>query len=256
MPRRNQRAEHVPLSALPDIVVPTPPPERRWLSQREWDEEQDRRWRRTRERNERREKQRVIEALADHWETCIVPGCERESILKRWYGWETKPSDPNEALPLCLTHATVVWRQVQAVNGDPTVIETTHMLREKARARQSEEHEKAKVAKLADLNGDIYFVRVGDLIKVGWSREVWNRVKSYGASAEVLCCYPGTRNDETNLHRQLRPALAKGREWYHDGPVIQMFLEQAHRHPDSYVFEVDWTEPKDTIAGNRRTTRR
>lgn len=256
MPRRNQRTVYEPLSSLPDVVItPTVPEQRRWLSPREWEEERDRRWQRTRERNERRAKQRVAAAITD-WAICCIPGCERPSTLKSWWGRETHPADTDDKLPVCFDHATVIWRMIQSANGDPTVIETTHMLQAKATARAKAEHEQAKATRMASLDGDIYFVRINDLIKVGWSRDVYDRVKSYGASAELLCCYPATRDDETHLHRQLRPALAKGREWYHDGQVIQMFLTEARKNPGSWLFEVEWTEPKDVINGRRRANKR
>jgi hypothetical protein len=46
-------------------------------------------------------------------------------------------------------------------------------------------------------------------------------------AARVLALYPGSRDDETNLHRQLRPARALGREWYEDGDILADFVAVA-----------------------------
>ena len=78
------------------------------------------------------------------------------------------------------------------------------------------------------------------------------RLKSYGASVELLALYPASRDDETNLHRQLTPARARGREWYEDGPIIQLFIDKALEQfgmPPS--FDGLWTEPKRIVAGKR-----
>lgn len=98
-------------------------------------------------------------------------------------------------------------------------------------------------------DGHLYAVRQGNLIKIGWSREVSARVRGYGAGVEVLAVWPGTRDDETNLHRQLRPALARGREWYHDGPILADFVRGVlAKHGEPWVADT-WTRPKTIVAG-------
>ena len=83
------------------------------------------------------------------------------------------------------------------------------------------------------------------------------RLKAYGPNIELLCHYPGTKQDETTLHRQLRDSLAKGREWYHDDEVLALFINQAierHGPPKQHLLPY-WTEPKPPEIrqrGNRR----
>lgn len=89
------------------------------------------------------------------------------------------------------------------------------------------------------------------LIKVGWTRDICQRPRSYGASAELLVCYPATRDDETCLHRQLRPALAKGREWYEDGAIVQAFIDEALAKYGLPNVDPMWTTPKPIVAGKR-----
>lgn len=104
------------------------------------------------------------------------------------------------------------------------------------------------------MTGSCTSLRINDLVKVGWTKNLHRRLKEYGAGAEMLCHYPATRNDETTLHRQLRSVLAKGREWYHDGDVIRLFVRQAiERHGPPTIIAADWTEPrKDVIKLRRR----
>lgn len=129
---------------------------------------------------------------------------------------------------------------------------TKRDVNERVASRADAEEVERKRSRSAQGHGHIYFIRLNDLIKVGWTGDLWNRVKAYGASAQLLVAYPGTRDDETYLHRQLRPALAKGREWYEDGAVLAHFIDEAlakYGQPPS--FDAMWTQPKRIVAGKR-----
>lgn len=155
---------------------------------------------------------------------------------------------------MCYDHAAVVWRSLVAHHAnDPKFAEAVADVNERAAQRDQREHEERKASRKANVtHGDIYFVRLGGLVKVGWTRDLWGRLKSYGASAELLVSYPGSRDDETNLHRQLRPALAKGREWYHDGEIIAHFIHEAlAKYGTPPRFDDMWTQPKQVVAGKR-----
>lgn len=204
------------------------------------------------ERQRRQEEARVNRGI--DWSVCVVPGCGRSLI---YYG-TMEHSVPTERdatleLPICFDHAAVVWRQLVAhQTKNPKFIEAIADVNERLVARSIRQHEEDKVDRLSSQDGDIYFIRLGELIKVGWTRDLWGRLKSYGASAVLLASYPATRTDETNLHRQLSPARAKGREWYEDGPIVAKFIDDAlARYGPAPVFEDMWTRPKQTVAGKR-----
>lgn len=252
MPRRNQRAEHDPLAEVIEVGIPAaniaPVKTRRELVA-----EREERWRRQVERDTERRTNRVLKALGD-WSGCCIAGCEQPSIQRYWSRdvGEKTTADLEHMLPVCLDHATVIWAYMQRVNGEPDFIEAAQDLRNHKDARAEEKHEAEKVAHLKRVDGDMYFVRLNGMVKVGWSRELTKRLKDYGASAEVLCHYPATRDDETTLHRQLRPALAKGREWYHDGDIIALFLAKALEQYGPPTAKAYWTEPKDVIRQRKR----
>lgn len=252
MGRKNRRAaSFVPLDLTPSDLDSPPITE----SQRQ------RRAERHRESNldrARRQAEARVNKGID-WSTCIVPGCGRELT---WHGTSSGPPtqqsvsrrDATLDLPICYDHAAVVWRQlVRWHANDDKFAEAVADVNERAATRRQREHEERKARNLAQVHGDIYFVRVGGLVKVGWTRDLWARVKSYGASAELLAYYPATRADETTLHRQLRPALAKGREWYEDGAVVALFIKEAFEKHGAKVrtFEDMWTQPKRIVAGKR-----
>ena len=42
-----------------------------------------------------------------------------------------------------------------------------------------------------------------------------------------------------------RPARFRGREWYHDGPIVRRFVEEAiEKHGPPRFAAIPWTEPK------------
>lgn len=101
--------------------------------------------------------------------------------------------------------------------------------------------------------GQIYILRANGLIKVGWSGNVVKRFKAYGPDVQILCHYPASRQDETLLHRQLRPYLAKGREWYQDCKLLEDVVAQIVKQHGPPKLSASWTEPKPDAIKLRRS---
>lgn len=70
------------------------------------------------------------------------------------------------------------------------------------------------------VTGWIYYVRIGDWIKIGYAADLKQRLRAYPPDAELLASHPGTLADEAALHKRFKPHLAAGREWYPCAPEI------------------------------------
>lgn len=252
MGRRNRRDEQfTPLDLTPaELPKPKPrpiPPTREQVAET----------RRRREQQQWDAQQRQAAARVNHgidWSVCIVPGCGEELTSYGRLNHDMRNRrDSTKELPICYRHAAIIWLDLVGFHTKRgEFIDAIADVNDALQARRDAEYEKMKADSLADTrNGDIYFIRLNGLVKVGWTRNIWQRLKSYGASAELLVNYPASRDDETNLHRQLRPALAKGREWYEDGPIIADFISKALKEYGSPIVEADWTTPKRIVAGKR-----
>lgn len=125
-------------------------------------------------------------------------------------------------LRICGTHATAIWHAVE----------------------QSRAPVEPNPIPPPPESGHIYFVKIGDLVKVGWSSRLIERLKQYGASAEVLVHYPATRSDEALLHQQLEPSRAKGAEWYRDDPILRAFLNRALEEHGPPTVIPKWRTPR------------
>lgn len=250
MGRKNHRREAFSPVDYTGVTIPVNIPSVRNPNVRETPEQYDARWDERRKREERQRKARIAEGI--DWSICLVVGCGAEL---KWYGRLPRDNrrDPDLELPLCFDHLAVVFKMgVTAYRDKPEFIEAIADINEAVAARDKREHEEQQEAFLARENGQIYFVRIGGLVKVGWTRDLWSRIKSYGASAELLAAYDATRQDETNLHRQLTPARAKGREWYEDGDIIAKFIAEAlAKYGVPPALEGMWTQPKQIVAGKR-----
>lgn len=247
MPRRNNRERYEPLDCTPPELEEAAPstPSRQARRKSRFNESDFQRARRQAEA-------RVNGAI--DWSVCIVPGCGRSLVM---YGtlthWEPAHRDSTLELPICHPHAAVVWNglvEFHAKRGE--FAEAIADVNERVAARSAGEATERKERHLSRTDGEIYYLRLNGLIKVGWSRCFYDRLKAYGPDVEVLAHYEGTRSDETNLHRQLRPALAKGREWYHDCDIVQAFVKEAiENHGPPTLTSYDWTVPVKVVAGKR-----
>lgn len=133
---------------------------------------------------------------------CAVFDCHEEAA---------EQIDP---IPLCTRHAALTWSLVD---------------------------EQIKVAKpgyspsgdYADRKGYVYFVRIGDLIKIGFAASPDKRMMNYPPEAHLLALFPGTPTDERAEHRAQRQHRAYGREWYRPHPdVLNRIRDLTAEHGD------------------------
>lgn len=60
----------------------------------------------------------------------------------------------------------------------------------------------------------IYAARHDDMIKIGWTSNLSNRLSKLGGVNSLLAWQPGTLDDEQALHRSLTGHAIHGLEWY------------------------------------------
>lgn len=118
--------------------------------------------------------------------------------------------------PLCMEHSLIAWVKVQ------------------------EDHERSvKLASRPPVQavslseeGWVYYLRIGDHIKIGYAKDIVRRMVAYPPNTEFLAAVPGTRRDERNLHTRLKEHRAMGREWYVLRADVLAEVEKAQRSPE------------------------
>lgn len=124
--------------------------------------------------------------------TCVHPNCEakRSSLVR---------------VPLCDRHAVDVYRKVKDA------------LKPERRTGQAQ-------PRRADIvRGVVYFVELGDRIKIGFTTNLTSRLKTVPAE-RVLATMPGTMRDEQAMHARFESARVY-REWFTKSPELLDFIE-------------------------------
>ncbi|NLA65109.1 MAG: GIY-YIG nuclease family protein [Leucobacter sp.] len=62
--------------------------------------------------------------------------------------------------------------------------------------------------------GFVYYIRMDDLIKIGYASNIAKRMRAYPPSAELLAAHPGTEKLEREIHQEFKAFLRRGREWF------------------------------------------
>lgn len=136
---------------------------------------------------------------------------------------------PDDQL-VCHPHALQIWERVQTAHLESAGSAITTESADDRTAREVAERKRRTEVSLSP--GWIYFLELDDKIKVGWTSNLANRLKSYPPHARMVVEYPATRADERDLHRTLRTELVAGREWYGRTPLVLGCMREAQLAED------------------------
>lgn len=121
---------------------------------------------------------------------------------------------------LCIVCAWTVVEELRRVHNAPEITDLQ-------RIRHRQEHGKDGPRRTAIPRDPafIYYARVGNLIKIGFARDVRKRMRDYPPNAVLLAVHPGTKEVEREMHSRFRPHLARGREWFTPSDEIMAHIE-------------------------------
>jgi hypothetical protein len=145
--------------------------------------------------------------------------------------------------PVCLVCAWHVVEGLREVYKAPEISTLERIRWREQNGREGFVRKTASEPKITP--GWVYYIRMGDTIKIGYSVDVAQRMRSYPPNAELLAAHPGTELVERQIHKRFREHLVQGREWFapadeimaHIESVVEQFGDQSHQ---AYQF----TRPK------------
>jgi hypothetical protein len=146
----------------------------------------------------------------DHLDHCVWPNC-------------TEPLAFHLG-PLCLYHAMLMY---EAVLHSPDVPVTSAQSKVAERRQAEQERAKARARARGQQPGWIYYLRIGDRLKIGYSADVRERMRAYPPESELLAVHPGTRDLEADMHRRFTGSRAAGREWFRETPDLAEHVAQV-----------------------------
>lgn len=128
-------------------------------------------------------------------------------------------------MPICREHAAQAWKLFDAKEPDDYKRIVRGEAKEVAAAQRATEARSAEAKRLAKLRaGMIYYIRIGDRIKIGYTRDMYRRMGQYPPNTELLAMHPGTPLLEQQMHQQFGKYLADGREWFHPNPELDAHI--------------------------------
>ena len=115
-------------------------------------------------------------------------------------------------VPLCDAHAAKVYRRVRDAMS---TLSNAKPFPATGSGRANPLH--------SDVTpGEVYFLRRGELVKIGFSTNVRRRIAALGGG-QLLATIPGTMRDEQAMHRRFARLREQG-EWFRMGDDLNRYL--------------------------------
>jgi hypothetical protein len=124
---------------------------------------------------------------------------------------------PDAPFPICIKHASLLLRYLNS--HMPDGVDDRIILA--ARAFDQAKDQQAERRRYgAEPVGQVYYLQVGKLIKIGYTENLTRRLGEYPPDARVLAVEPGNRATERRRHEQFAEDLEHGYEWFAPSPVL------------------------------------
>lgn len=133
--------------------------------------------------------------------TCKWPGCAEKS----GFG----------PLKMCVSHRAIV---VNACVDDHWVINAVAEMRDIRPEKRTMPTE-----------GFVYFLLSDGAVKIGWTSELDQRLKQYSPGARILAVKPGTKADESALHKKFAHIKTHRKEWFSYSPQVMEEVQRTIR---------------------------
>lgn len=162
---------------------------------------------------------------------CMWPRCPHQTMISK------------EA-SICLPHAIIISDQLALKDRKPTRAEIAareQMMRELESIRRWEEEEQTQrfnagrpmdQRMVSQPASRVYYVLVGEHIKIGYTQNISVRLTSYPPNSELLGVELGDKDVERQRHDQFHAYLAYGREWFADCQEIRDHIATLPRITD------------------------
>lgn len=123
---------------------------------------------------------------------------------------------------ICTEHALEIANGIDNRPRGETVDSEILDVMRRQRAKEREDARQAAADRLRGKRqpGFVYYIRMNDLIKIGYAADITKRMRAYPPNAELLAAHPGTMELEHEMHNNFRSHLRRGREWFAEHPAL------------------------------------
>lgn len=149
---------------------------------------------------------------------------------------------PQAPVPICRRHAAEVYRFVQdlMLTGEVYAASVEPVAYRKISAA-------ALIPRAINDMKLVYYLQLGDDVKIGMSSDLRRRLHHYPPSARLWAVEPGGRGVERVRHQQFRHTLTGGNEWFwaspelyvHVGRIIAQYGKPGELDPAAFLCNAD-----------------
>jgi len=134
-------------------------------------------------------------------------------------------SIPDAPFPICVKHAAEIYAFLRGrVEGvTPDVLAGAGLVRRRNPAARDQARGRSMV----------YYVQIGERIKIGTSVNVRQRMAAYPPDRRLLATEPGGASEERARLSEFAEYRVLGREWFHPGPRLMLHVESLRRRSRS-----------------------
>jgi hypothetical protein len=140
---------------------------------------------------------------------------ERCTIQRRNGEFCDRPSGDLMPFPICAKHATELYYEMR----DRLARVKSEPLELLVRSFDIIDDERKHAAKVA-FPEVVYYVQIGDTIKIGRTTDLPARMRSYPPHRKLLATEPGNGGLERRRHAEFADYLFSGNEWFTPGPRL------------------------------------
>lgn len=130
--------------------------------------------------------------------------------------------------PLCREHAAQVWKTFEDNESeeyrDIVRGEFKGLSQRRAAANAGE---KTRKRYLSNRPGHVYYLRVADRVKIGFTTDLYSRMMQYPPNSVLLATHPGTPALEKDMHLRFAKLLADGREWFYPHEELTAHIDEV-----------------------------
>lgn len=128
-------------------------------------------------------------------------------------------SAPDMPFAICAPHALELYRRMHELVTD---VRENHRAYPDIHAAVVEGVRERKNTR----RHQVYYVRVGELIKIGVTKDLRQRLTHYPPGSQLLAVERGGEDLESRRHAQFRHLLADRKEWFHPGAELLAHVEK------------------------------
>lgn len=124
---------------------------------------------------------------------------------------------------LCREHALFVWSIVDEQVRESQLTRDDLIGRQRKLQAEKDAELEARVAR-SNEQGTVYYLRVGEHIKIGFAGNLHQRLTAYPPGTELLAVEEGSLKVEAQRHKEFADFLAAGREWFDPGERLMSHI--------------------------------